>query len=128
LRKEIRERLFKYISGIISNKGHKPLAINGHTNHVHIFVSLKPDISVSNLVKGIKQNSTNFVKEKGLIKHKFNWQTGYGAFTYSRSQINSVINYIKNQEKHHKTKTFEEEYTEFMKKFGVDYEERYLFD
>ena len=123
-----REELFKYISGIIKRKGQTPLAVNGTSDHIHIFVGIKPDKSVSDLVRDIKHFSTNFVKDKKLTRTKFLWQEGYAAFSYSHSQINSVIKYIINQEKHHKTKLFTEEYTEFMKKFKVEYDEKYLLD
>ena len=116
------------MAGIIKRKKHKALAVNGYLDHVHIFLALSTNETISDLVKSIKQSSTNYIKEKEFIKHKFNWQKGYGAFSYSKSQINSVINYIKKQEEHHKKKTFEDEYLEFLKKFGVDYDERYVLD
>ncbi len=128
LHKSMREQLFAYISGIINNKGQFSLAVNGYLDHVHIFLSMKPDTAVSDLVKSIKQSSTNFIKEKGLIKNRFAWQKGYGAFTYSRSQIDDVVNYIVNQEEHHKHKTFEDEYISFLEKFGIDFDRRYVFD
>ncbi len=123
-----RDDLFKYMSGIINGKNQKSLAVNGVTDHVHLFLSIQPTITISDLVRDIKHSSTNFIKEKGFIKNKFNWQKGFGAFTYSKSQIDSVINYIMNQEEHHKQKTFEEEYIEFLNKFDIDYDEKYVFD
>lgn len=128
LHKSFRKELFKYISGILTNKNQKPFAVNGTTDHVHVFVGIEPNISISDLVRDIKHSSTNFIKEKNFIKHKFNWQKGYCAFTYSKSQFDSVIKYIMNQEVHHKTKTFEEEYIEFLKKYEVDYDSKYVFD
>lgn len=128
LHKSFRKELFKYISGILTNKNQKPFAVNGTTDHVHVFVGIEPNISISDLVRDIKHSSTNFIKEKNFIKHKFNWQKGYCAFTYSKSQFDSVIKYIMNQEVHHKTKTFEEEYIEFLKKYDVDYDSKYVFD
>ena len=128
LLKHFREELFKYISGILTHKNQKPFAVNGWTDHIHILVGIEPNISVSELVRDIKHSSTNFIKEKKSVKRKFNWQKGYGAFTYSKSQLDSVIKYIMNQEEHHKQKTFEEEYIEFLDKFEVDYDSKYVFD
>lgn len=120
--------LNKYIAGIIKGKEQKPIIVNGMPNHIHAFVGLRPSMAITNLVRDIKNNSTNFINENKWVKSKFSWQEGYGAFSYSHSQINSVYNYIKNQEKHHKRKTFREEYLEFLKKFEIEYNEKYLFD
>lgn len=128
LHKSFREELFKYISGILTHKNQKAFAVNGWIDHIHILVGIEPNISVSELVRDIKHSSTNFIKEKNFIKQKFNWQKGFGAFTYSKSQIDSVIKYIMTQEEHHKHKTFEEEYIEFLDKFEVDYDSKYVFD
>jgi REP element-mobilizing transposase RayT len=102
IRASFRDELFKYISGIIKRKGQTPLAVNGTTNHIHIFVGLKPEKAISDLVRDIKHFSTKFVNDKKLSNVKFYWQEGYAAFSYSHSQIDSVIKYIINQEKHHK--------------------------
>ena len=123
-----REELFEYMAGIIRNKGQKPIIINGTGNHVHIFLGLKPDMKISDLVRDIKNNSTNFINKMKWFNRKFSWQTGYGTFSYGESQVETVFNYIKNQENHHKKKTFKEEYLEFLKKFNVEYNEKYLFD
>ena len=123
-----RDELHKYIAGIIKGKEQKSIIVNGVADHIHCFVGLKPSMSISDLVRDIKNNSTNFVNEKRLVKGKFSWQEGYGAFSYSHSHINDVYNYILNQEEHHKKKTFKEEYLEFLNKFEIPYEERYLFD
>jgi REP element-mobilizing transposase RayT len=123
-----REKLFKYISGIIRRKGQTPLAVNGTADHIHIFIGLKPEKSIADLVRDIKHFSTQFVNEKKLSKIKFYWQEGYAAFSYSHSQIDAVIKYIINQDKHHKVKSFTEEYRELMRKFEVEYDEKYLFD
>ena len=123
-----RDELHKYIAGIIKGKAQKSIIVNGVADHIHCFVGLKPSMSISDLVRDIKNNSTNFVNEKRLVKGKFSWQEGYGAFSYSHSHINDVYNYILNQEEHHKKKTFKEEYLEFLNKFEIPYEERYLFD
>lgn len=123
-----REEVFKYISGIIKGKNQKPIIVNGVKNHIHIFVGLKPSMAISDLVRDIKNNSSNFINERKWVSGKFSWQEGFGSFSYSHSQIEQVYNYILNQEKHHKQKTFKEEYLEFLKKFDVEYDERYLFD
>jgi len=123
-----REELFEYMSGIIRNKGQKSIIVNGVGNHVHIFVGLKPDMKISDLARDIKNNSTNFINKMKWINRKFSWQAGYGAFSYAESQVEVVFNYIKNQENHHKKKTFKEEYLEFLKKFCVEYNEKYLFE
>jgi putative transposase len=128
LQKPWREEVFKYISGIIKGKNQKSIIVNGIKNHVHIFVVLKPSMAVSDLVRDIKNNSSNFINEKKWVNGKFSWQEGFGSFSYSHSQIEEVFNYIQNQEKHHLKKTFKEEYLEFLKKFEIDYDERYLFD
>ncbi len=123
-----RDELHKYIAGIIKGKAQKSIIVNGVADHIHCFVGLKPSMSISDLVRDIKNNSTNFVNEKRLVKGKFSWQEGYGAFSYSHSHINDVYNYILNQEEHHKKKPFKEEYLEFLNKFEIPYEERYLFE
>ena len=128
IQSSFREELFKYISGIIKGKGQTSLAINGTSDHIHILVGLKPDKSISDLVRDIKHFSTNFIKNRNLCKVKFAWQEGYAAFSYSYSQIDSVIKYIINQEKHHKRKSFKDEYQEFLNKFSIEYKEKYLFD
>ena len=123
-----KENLYKYITGIIQNKKHKLIAINGIPNHIHILIGLNPAEALSTLVKEVKRCSTKFINEQRWLKGKFSWQNGYGAFSYSRSHLDSVINYIKNQEKHHKRKTFKEEYLEMLKKFEVEYDERFIFE
>ena len=123
-----RDDLHKYIAGIVKGKEQKSIIVNGVADHIHCFVGLKPSMTISDLVRYIKNNSTNFINEKKLVKGKFSWQEGYGAFSYSHSQINDVYNYILNQEEHHKKKTFKEEYLEFLNKFEIPFEERYLFD
>ena len=120
--------LHKYIAGIIGGKNQKSIIVNGMPDHVHAFIGLRPAMSISDLVRDIKNNSTNFVNEHKFVKGKFSWQAGYGAFSYSHSHIGNVYNYILNQEKHHKKKTFKQEYCEFLKKFEVEYDEKYLFE
>ena len=124
---EWKNELYKYISGIITAKGQKLIAINGVSDHIHIFVGLKPNIAISDLVRDIKNNSSKYINEKHLTKGRFYWQEGYGAFSYSHSQIDSVCKYINNQEIHHKKKTFKEEYLDFLKIFNVKYDDRYVF-
>ncbi|MEO6455507.1 MAG: IS200/IS605 family transposase [Ginsengibacter sp.] len=120
--------LHKYIAGIIKGKGHKSIIVNGMPDHIHAFVGLKPVMSISDLVRDMKNNSSNFVNDHKLVRGKFSWQEGYGAFSYSHSQIQRVYDYILNQEKHHKNKTFKKEYLEFLRKFEVVYNEKYLFE
>lgn len=126
--KHWQDELHKYISGIITNKGQKSIIVNGVEDHVHIFVGLRPAMAISDLVRDIKNNSSNFINEKKFIKGKFSWQEGYGAFSYAHSQIEQVYNYILNQEKHHHKQTFKEEYLEFLQKFEIEYNEKYLFE
>lgn len=123
-----KEELNKYISGIIANKRQKAIIVNGMPDHIHIFVGLQPSISISDLVRDVKNSSSKFINEKGWVNGKFSWQEGYGAFSYSHSQIENVYNYILNQEIHHQNKSFREEYLEFLKKFAVKYDEQYLFE
>lgn len=128
IKTEHKEELHKYIAGIIRNKKQKLIAMNSVPNHVHIFIGMKPSIALSDLVRDIKNNSTNFINDKKWVRGRFRWQEGFGAFSYGHSQIDSVVKYIQNQEKHHARKTFKEEYLNLLKKFNVDYEEKYLFD
>jgi len=127
IKESFREELQKYITGIITAKKQKLYAIYCMPDHTHILVSMKPDISISDLVRDIKANSSSFIKEKELVR-SFAWQTGFGAFSYSKSQTMNVVNYILNQPEHHKKKTFKAEYIEFLQKFEVAFEEKYLFE
>jgi len=127
IRQEWREELFKYITGIVQNNGHKLIAINGMPDHLHLFVGMNPNQSLSELMQDVKGDSSKWIHEKGFIKGKFEWQAGYGAFSYSISQIDQVVKYINNQEQRHKTRTFIEEYLDFLKKFKVPYNERFIF-
>ena len=122
------ESLYKYITGIVQNKGQKMIAINGIPDHIHLFIGLKPDGNISDLVREIKKSSTSYINENHSTSNKFQWQEGFGAFSYGHSQIDVVAKYIMNQKEHHKSKTFQEEYTGLLKKFEVDYKENYLFD
>lgn len=125
---EIRNNIFKYITGIISAKGHKSIIVDGYSDHIHCLIGLKPTSSVSDLVRDIKNNSSKFINQEGYFKHKFSWQEGYGVFSYSHSQLNKVYNYILNQEKHHRIKNFKEEYLDLLQKFEIEYDPKYLFD
>lgn len=120
--------LHKYISGIITNKGQKSIIVNGVQDHIHCFIGLKPSMAISDLVRDIKNNSSKFINEKGFLPGKFQWQEGFGAFSYAHSQINNVYNYILNQEEHHKRKSFKDEYLELLNEFEIDYKSEYLFE
>jgi REP element-mobilizing transposase RayT len=126
--KEWKDELHKYIAGIIKGKEQKPIIVNGMPDHIHVFVGLRPAMAISDLVRDIKNNSSNFINEKRLVKGRFSWQEGYGAFSYSHSHIQNVYDYILNQEEHHRKKTFKEEYIDFLKKFEIEYNEKYLFE
>jgi len=128
IRKENKEELHKYITGIIQNKGQKLIAINSMPDHVHIFIGMKPSIALSDLIRDVKNNSSTFINEKRWIRGKFNCQKSFGAFSYAHSQIDTVAKYILNQEKHPAKKTFKEEYVEMLKNFNVEYDEKYLFE
>ncbi len=125
--KQIREELQKYITGIVQKRDQKMLAVFCMPDHSHIFIGMKPTLCISELVRDIKAGSSKHINDNQLIKGKFNWQEGFGAFSYSRSQIDTVIKYILNQEKHHQKKTFREEYIELLEKFEIEYDEKYLF-
>ena len=125
LKGENQTRVYKYITGIIKNVGHKPIVINGMPDHIHILIGLTPDKTISDLVKEIKRCSTNFINENRFCKGKFAWQEGYGAFSYYRSQLDRVI-IILTSARAHKKKTFREEYIEILNKYGVDYESKWI--
>ena len=122
-----KNELYQYIAGIIKYHNHKLLAINGMSDHIHILIGMRPTQSISDLLQDIKGNSSKWINEKKFLRAKFEWQEGYGAFSYSKSQVSTIIDYIKNQEQHHTVKTFREEYLEFLNLFEVDYDERYIF-
>ncbi len=128
IKKIHRAELQKYITGIITNRGQKLLSIYAMPDHIHILVSIKPDISISDLTRDIKAGSSKFINENKWINGRFNWQEGFGAFSYSKSQVDRVVKYIENQEKHHKKDTFKEEYIKFLKRFEINYDEKYLFE
>jgi putative transposase len=123
---EWKNELFQYISGIVRNNKHKLIAINGTANHLHVFIGYKPHQLIPDLLKDIKGGSSKWINEKGFVRGKFAWQEGYGAFSYAHSQIDHVVKYILNQEKHHKKKTFREEYAQLLERFNITYDERYI--
>ncbi|MEX0904765.1 MAG: IS200/IS605 family transposase [Balneolaceae bacterium] len=127
IKTEWESELYKYITGIIQNKSHKMIAINGMPDHLHMFIGFKPVDHMSELIKVVKGESSKWIKERRFVNGQFRWQEGYGAFSSSRSHLNRVYHYIRNQKEHHKKKTFREEYIELLKKFNVDYNERYIF-
>jgi putative transposase len=122
-----KNELYQYITGIIQNQEHKVLAINGTEDHIHIFIGMRPSQSISDLLQDIKSSSSKWINDKKFLNIKFEWQSGYGAFSYSKSHVDKVINYIKNQEEHHKKETFKEEYLKFLKAFEIEYNESYIF-
>ena len=128
LKQEIRSEIFSYISGIITNRKHKSIIINGVSDHVHILIGLNPNDKISDLVGAIKRSSSTFINEKRWFRGKFHWQDGYGAFSYGKSQLNRIYKYIKNQESHHQKRTFHDEYIELLKRFEIEYDKRYLFE
>jgi putative transposase len=126
--KENKEELHKYITGLVQNRKAKMLAVHCMPDHTHIFVGFKPTILIADFVKEIKVESNEFITSKKWVKGKFNWQEGYGVFSYSHSHIDRVVKYILNQEAHHHKKTFRQEYYELLEKFEIPFEEKYLFD
>ncbi|MFZ1701627.1 MAG: IS200/IS605 family transposase [Pyrinomonadaceae bacterium] len=125
---EWRDELYKYISGIVGNNGQKLLAIGGVGDHIHILLNIKPTLALSDLVRDIKANSSPFVNEKRFVKGKFCWQEGFGAFSYSISQLDDVIRYIQNQQEHHKENSFKDEYMKYLQRFEIDFDEKYVFE
>ena len=121
-----KEELYEYITGIVQQRGHKMLAIGGPSNHIHIFLGLNVDESVSDLMQAVKRNSSLWINQNHKTQNRFEWQKGYGAFSYSKSHVNAVINYIKRQEEHHRKKAFREEYKQILRNFDVKYDEQYI--
>lgn len=121
------QRLYQYITGIIQNHKHKLLAINGMPDHLHIFFGLRPTQSLSDLMRDVKGDSSLWVNENKFVDGKFSWQEGYGAFSYSKSQIPAIATYIENQELHHKEKSFIEEYIKILQDFDIEFDEKYIF-
>jgi len=128
LQREWQDIVFKYIAGIVKGKNQKSIIVNGVSDHVHLFVGLKPSMKISDLIRDIKNNSSNFINQQKWIDGHFSWQEGYGAFSYSHSQIENVYNYILNQESHYKKKSFKDEYFELLQKFEIEFDQNFLFD
>jgi REP element-mobilizing transposase RayT len=127
IQKNWKDELFKYVTGIIRENDHRLLAINGMPDHVHVFFGMRPAQSLSDLLQVIKANSSKWINERGFVKGRFEWQQGFGAFSYSKSQISDVIAYIQNQEAHHQKRTFLDEYRNLLEEFDVEYDSRYIF-
>ena len=123
-----REELHKIITGIVKNRKQKLLSVFAMPDHIHLLVGVGTNICISDLVRDIKAGTSKYISDNNWIRGKFAWQEGYGAFSYSKSQLDNVIRYIANQEQHHKKKSFKEEYIDFLQKFEVDYDKRYLFE
>ena len=123
-----REEIERYMTGILQNKGHKLLAIYLMPDHTHILIGLNPKLSISQTVQVLKTETTKFIKDRELTKHKFQWQEGFGAFSHNKRDLDKVIKYILNQPAHHRKRTFRKEYLAFLKRYGIEYDERYLFD
>jgi REP element-mobilizing transposase RayT len=127
IHKSWKEKLFGVIGNLINEADCKTIIVNGVEDHVHCFIGLKPVVSVSELMKTVKAKSSKYVNDNKLTESRFEWQEGYGVFSYSQSQVDHVYNYILNQEEHHKKQTFRDEYLGFLKSFKVEYDERYIF-
>jgi len=121
------DELYKYITGIVQNNNHKMLCINGMPDHLHLLAGFRTTQSIADFMQDVKANSSGWINDKKLTKSRFEWQSGFGAFSYSKSHVPNVINYIKNQKTHHRKQTFLEEYKMFLEKFEVDYDEQYIF-
>lgn len=128
IQKAWKDDLHKYLAGIVKEKGHKSIIVNGMPDHIHSFIGLKPFMALSDLVRDMKNNSSNFINDRSLVRGKFAWQEGYGAFSYSKSDVKNVYQYILNQEQHHQKKTFREEYIKLLEEFEIEYNEKYLFE
>ena len=127
IKPEFREEFYKYITGIVRNQKQKLISINRMPDHVHILIGLKPAMALADLVQEIKSDSTNFINRKKWIRGRFSWQEGYGAFSYGHSQLNTIISYIQNQEKHHERRSFRDEYLTLLKKFDIAFDDKYVF-
>ena len=127
LHKSWRQELFKYIAGILNKRGHFSLAVNGVEDHIHIFFDYKGDELIGDLVREIKKSSNNYINDKNLCSYKFEWQSGYGVFSHGYREKDIIINYVKNQEHHHRKRTFRQEYIDFLKSYEIDFKEEYMF-
>ena len=125
--KKWEERLYQYITGIVQNNGHKMLAINGMPDHIHILFGMRPVQSLSDIMQDIKGDSSKWINNNRFVAGRFSWQEGYGAFSYSKSSLGSVVLYIMSQKEHHRERTFNDEYLKLLDEFEVDFDERYIF-
>jgi putative transposase len=123
-----KEDLYKYLAGIVRNQNQKLISINGMRDHLHILIGLKPSIALADLVRDIKAESSTYVNKNKWVHGKFSWQEGYGAFSYGHSQLDTIIRYIQNQEKHHSRQSFKHEYLSLLRKFDIAFEDKYVFD
>ena len=128
IKKDWKDELYKYVAGIVQNNKNKPLAIGGMADYIHIFIGYKPTIAIPDLVKDIKLASGSWINDNRLTSRRFNWQEGYGAFSYRLRDVDEICRYVLNQEEHHRKMTFREEYKKILNEFSVDFEEKYLFD
>lgn len=127
LKSEFKEELHKYVTGIVRNQGQKLIVINGVADHVHLLIGLRPAMALADLVQEIKADSTNFINKNKWVRGRFSWQEGYGAFSYGHSQLDTIIRYIQNQERHHQRRSFRSEYLTLLRKFDIAFEEKYVF-
>ena len=123
-----KEDLYRYITGIVKNQKQKLISINGMPDHIHILIGLRPSMALADLVREIKADSTNFINQNKWVRGKFSWQEGYGAFSYGHSQLDTIIRYIQDQEKHHQRRSFRAEYLTLLRKFDIAFEEKYVFE
>ena len=128
IRPEFKEDLYKYITGIVRNKRQKLIAINGMSDHVHILIGLRPAMALADLVEDIKTGSSKYINRNKWVRGRFSWQEGYGAFSYGHSQLDTIIRYIRNQEHHHRRRSFKEEYLAWLKKYEIPFEDKYVFE
>ncbi|WP_029037951.1 IS200/IS605 family transposase [Salinimicrobium xinjiangense] len=122
-----KERLYQYITAIVQDYGHKMLIINGMSDHVHFLIGLRPNQSISDLMQDVKGGSSKWINEEKLVNGRFAWQEGYGAFSYSKSQVPGLINYIQNQQEHHRKMTFQEEYVQLLEELKIPFDPKYIF-
>ena len=127
IQKRNKQELHKYITGIVTERGQKLLAVHCMPDHTHVLIGLKPSVALSDVVRDVKNASTNFVNRNRWVAGRFSWQEGFGAFSYGHSQLTGIINYIKDQEQHHASRTFRQEYIQFLKKYEIDHDEKFIF-
>jgi putative transposase len=125
---DFKEDLYKYITGIVRNQGQKLISINGMPDHIHILIGLKAAMALADLVREIKADSSNFINKNKWVRGKFSWQEGYGAFSYGHSQLDTIVRYIQNQEKHHARRSFKSEYLALLRKFEITFDDKYVFE